>query len=254
MLNHSSGDLVKHFLSVLFNICLETMKPKNVLTPNIWIVVHMYICKYDCDFFVYFLHLYFLGFHALSITAALLIVCVWLGMPLGYLFELILPLAVCAIGLSYLLSMYLYIRSFWAPQHALSLGGNTGEIISSIYLQISVVSYIIYKVCFTFRYSRCCCCLSFWNICQLSFFIICRKSSVWLLHGSRAQPSHWRLWLEVFLWTETWFNRLGKSLIRCLQPYVCMCIRFFMFLKIVILTKARFDQKCSTQLHGEILL
>uniref|UniRef100_A0A673I5I1 Delta(14)-sterol reductase TM7SF2 n=1 Tax=Sinocyclocheilus rhinocerous TaxID=307959 RepID=A0A673I5I1_9TELE len=67
------------------------------------------------------------GFHALSITAVLLIVCLWLGMPLGYLFELILPLAVCAIGVSYLLSMYLYIRSFWAPQHALSLGGNTGN-------------------------------------------------------------------------------------------------------------------------------
>uniref|UniRef100_A0A672K0B8 Delta(14)-sterol reductase TM7SF2 n=1 Tax=Sinocyclocheilus grahami TaxID=75366 RepID=A0A672K0B8_SINGR len=67
------------------------------------------------------------GFHALSITAVLLLVCLWLGMPLGYLFELILPLAVCAIGVSYLLSMYLYIRSFWAPQHALSLGGNTGN-------------------------------------------------------------------------------------------------------------------------------
>ncbi|KTG38994.1 hypothetical protein cypCar_00003972 [Cyprinus carpio] len=67
------------------------------------------------------------GFHALSITAVLLLVCLWLGMPLGYLFELILPLAVCAIGVSYLLSMYLYICSFWAPQHALSLGGNTGN-------------------------------------------------------------------------------------------------------------------------------
>lgn len=87
----------------------------------------MYMCGYECDLYLIF----FLGFHALSITAALLMVCVLLGMPLGYLFELILPLAVCAIGLSYLLSMYLYIRSFWAPQHALSLGGNTGEIISS---------------------------------------------------------------------------------------------------------------------------
>ncbi|KAI2659789.1 hypothetical protein H4Q32_022318 [Labeo rohita] len=45
-------------------------------------------------------------------------------LPIG---KLILPLAVCAIGVSYLLSMYLYIRSFWAPQHALSLGGNTGN-------------------------------------------------------------------------------------------------------------------------------
>lgn len=156
---------------------------------------------------------------------------------------------------------WVVLPAVYVPVYPLLLGTSTCFITwrkhrwdNQFYLQISVVSYIIYKVCFTFWYSRCCCCLSFWNICQLSFFIICRKSSVWLLHGSRAQPSHWRLWLEVFLWTETWINRLGKSHTRCLQPYVCMCIRFLMFLKIVILTKARFDQKCSTQLHGEILL
>lgn len=74
----------------------------------------------------------FLGFHSLCITVALLLLCLGLGMPLGYLFELVLPLAVCAIALSYLLSMYLYIRSFWAPKYALSLGGNTGEILSAL--------------------------------------------------------------------------------------------------------------------------
>uniref|UniRef100_A0AAZ3R535 Delta(14)-sterol reductase TM7SF2 n=1 Tax=Oncorhynchus tshawytscha TaxID=74940 RepID=A0AAZ3R535_ONCTS len=40
---------------------------------------------------------------------------------------LLLPLAVCAIGVSFLLSLYLYICSFWAPHHALAQGGNTGN-------------------------------------------------------------------------------------------------------------------------------
>ncbi|XP_029557028.1 delta(14)-sterol reductase isoform X2 [Salmo trutta] len=67
------------------------------------------------------------GFHALCVTAVLLTLSLWLGMPLGYLFELLLPLAVCAIGVSFLLSLYLYICSFWAPHHALAQGGNTGN-------------------------------------------------------------------------------------------------------------------------------
>lgn len=50
-----------------------------------------------------------------------------LGAPLGSLFELLLPLAACAIAGAYLFSLYLYIRSFWVPSHALALGGNTGE-------------------------------------------------------------------------------------------------------------------------------
>lgn len=50
-----------------------------------------------------------------------------LGAQLGSVFDLLLPLAVCAIVLSFLLSIYLYICSFWAPSHALALGGNTGE-------------------------------------------------------------------------------------------------------------------------------
>ncbi|KAL7848530.1 hypothetical protein AOLI_G00232480 [Acnodon oligacanthus] len=67
------------------------------------------------------------GFHALCMTVVLLAVCVCLGMPLGYLFDLVLPLAVCAIGVSYLLALYLYVRSFWAHAHQLALGGNTGN-------------------------------------------------------------------------------------------------------------------------------
>lgn len=67
------------------------------------------------------------GFHALCISGVMLMLLLGLGAPLGYLFELLLPLAVCAIAVSFLLSVYLYIRSFWAPPHALALGGNTGE-------------------------------------------------------------------------------------------------------------------------------
>ncbi|KAJ8384599.1 hypothetical protein AAFF_G00200360 [Aldrovandia affinis] len=67
------------------------------------------------------------GFHAFCVNAGLLGLTLWLGMPLGYLFELLLPLATCTVGISFVLSLYLYLRSFWAPNHALSLGGNTGN-------------------------------------------------------------------------------------------------------------------------------
>lgn len=67
------------------------------------------------------------GFHSLCISSALLLLCAGLGAPLGYLFELMLPLAMCAIAVSFLFSVYLYARSFCAPPHALALGGNTGE-------------------------------------------------------------------------------------------------------------------------------
>ncbi|KAF3706636.1 Delta(14)-sterol reductase [Channa argus] len=68
-----------------------------------------------------------LGFHALCISSLVLMLLLGLGAPLGYLFELLLPMAVCAIAVSFLLSVYLYIRSFWVPSYALALGGNTGN-------------------------------------------------------------------------------------------------------------------------------
>ncbi|XP_061105061.1 delta(14)-sterol reductase TM7SF2 [Conger conger] len=67
------------------------------------------------------------GFHSFCITAIVLALTLWLRMPLGYIFELLFPLAVYSMGLSFLLSLYLYLRSFWAPKQALSLGGNTGN-------------------------------------------------------------------------------------------------------------------------------
>ncbi|XP_003971109.1 delta(14)-sterol reductase [Takifugu rubripes] len=67
------------------------------------------------------------GFHSLCISCALLLLLMGLGAQLGSVFDLLLPLAMCSIALSFLLSIYLYIRSFWAPSHALALGGNTGN-------------------------------------------------------------------------------------------------------------------------------
>lgn len=67
------------------------------------------------------------GFHSLCISCVLLLLLMGLGAQLGSVFDLLLPLAMCAIALSFLLSIYLYIRSFWAASHGLALGGNTGE-------------------------------------------------------------------------------------------------------------------------------
>uniref|UniRef100_A0A3P8WBU3 Delta(14)-sterol reductase TM7SF2 n=1 Tax=Cynoglossus semilaevis TaxID=244447 RepID=A0A3P8WBU3_CYNSE len=76
----------------------------------------------------------FSGFHGLCVTSVLLMLSLVLGAPFGYLFELLLPLAVCATVLSFLLATYLYIRSFSAPPHALAPGGNTGNPLYDFYI------------------------------------------------------------------------------------------------------------------------
>ncbi|XP_077596605.1 delta(14)-sterol reductase TM7SF2 [Stigmatopora nigra] len=67
------------------------------------------------------------GFISLCLSAALLMLLLMLKAPLGHLYQLMLPLAVSAMGISFLLSVFLYVSSFWAPPHALALGGNTGN-------------------------------------------------------------------------------------------------------------------------------
>uniref|UniRef100_A0A3Q2ECN1 Delta(14)-sterol reductase TM7SF2 n=1 Tax=Cyprinodon variegatus TaxID=28743 RepID=A0A3Q2ECN1_CYPVA len=67
------------------------------------------------------------GFHSLCVSAVLLMVLLGLRAPLGFLFELLVPLAVSAIAVSFLFSIYLYVRSFLVPSHALALGGDTGN-------------------------------------------------------------------------------------------------------------------------------
>lgn len=76
---------------------------------------------------IYYVYFSLAGFHSLCISGALLMLLLMFKAPLGHLFEMMLPLAVCAIGVSFMLSVYLYLSSFWAPSHALALGGNTGE-------------------------------------------------------------------------------------------------------------------------------
>ncbi|XP_026767871.3 delta(14)-sterol reductase TM7SF2 isoform X1 [Pangasianodon hypophthalmus] len=74
------------------------------------------------------------GFHALCVMTVLVCVCVCVGVPLALLYELMVPLAVCAVGVAFLLSLYLYARSFWAPAHALALGGNTGHAVYDFFM------------------------------------------------------------------------------------------------------------------------
>ncbi|XP_061608697.1 delta(14)-sterol reductase TM7SF2 isoform X3 [Phyllopteryx taeniolatus] len=74
------------------------------------------------------------GFRSLCVSGALLVLLVLLGAPLGLLFKLMLPLATCAIGVSFVLSVCLYVRSFWAPPHALASGGNTGSPVYDLFI------------------------------------------------------------------------------------------------------------------------
>ncbi|MBN3319666.1 ERG24 reductase, partial [Atractosteus spatula] len=74
------------------------------------------------------------GFHALCISAALLGLAVWAGLPLGSLYELLLPLAACAAGLSFLLSLLLYLKALAAPSQALAPGGNTGNALYDFFM------------------------------------------------------------------------------------------------------------------------
>lgn len=67
------------------------------------------------------------GFYALCISVGLVLLLLRLGAPLGRLFELLLPLAVSAVVLSFLFSIFLYARSFSVSSSALAPGGNTGE-------------------------------------------------------------------------------------------------------------------------------
>ncbi|XP_039625270.1 delta(14)-sterol reductase TM7SF2 [Polypterus senegalus] len=67
------------------------------------------------------------AFHALLITSGLVFCCVLAGLPLGYIYDYIIPLAVSAGLLALCLSFFLYVKSLCAPQSALAPGGNTGN-------------------------------------------------------------------------------------------------------------------------------
>lgn len=67
------------------------------------------------------------GFSALLITGGLLAVALPCGLPLGYVYDHMLPLAVSAGVISLSLSLLLYLKSLCAPASAIAPGGNTGN-------------------------------------------------------------------------------------------------------------------------------
>ncbi|KAI5614375.1 delta(14)-sterol reductase, partial [Silurus asotus] len=74
------------------------------------------------------------GFHALCVTGVLVCVCVCVDVPLALLYELMVPLAVCAMAVAFLLSLGLYTHSLCAPAHKLALGGNTGHAVYDFFI------------------------------------------------------------------------------------------------------------------------
>lgn len=67
------------------------------------------------------------GFQSMCISLLLVLLLLVLGAPLGGVFELMAPLAVSSIVLSFLLSLLLYARSFTVSSDELAPGGNTGN-------------------------------------------------------------------------------------------------------------------------------
>ncbi|KAG7460895.1 hypothetical protein MATL_G00203770 [Megalops atlanticus] len=74
------------------------------------------------------------GFYAFLFTAAALGVAVYKGVDLSYIHAHFLQFAVSSLILSTLLSVYLYIRSRWAPSDELAPGGNSGNVIYDFFI------------------------------------------------------------------------------------------------------------------------
>ncbi|XP_036405784.1 delta(14)-sterol reductase LBR isoform X2 [Megalops cyprinoides] len=74
------------------------------------------------------------GFYAFLFTAAALGVAMYKGVDLSYIHTHFLQFAVSSLILSTLLSVYLYIRSRWAPSDELAPGGNSGNVIYDFFI------------------------------------------------------------------------------------------------------------------------
>ncbi|XP_064847192.1 delta(14)-sterol reductase LBR-like [Oncorhynchus masou masou] len=72
--------------------------------------------------------------HAFVLTVAALGAAVHQGVDLGYIHSHFLQLAVSSLLFSVLLSVYLYVRSRWAPQDQLAPGGNSGSVIYDFFM------------------------------------------------------------------------------------------------------------------------
>lgn len=67
------------------------------------------------------------GFQALVLTALLMGLGVSVGLPLGALPGMLLPLAFATTLTSFIFSLLLYAKALVAPASALAPGGNSGE-------------------------------------------------------------------------------------------------------------------------------
>lgn len=67
------------------------------------------------------------GFQALVLTALLVGIGVSVGLPLGALPGMLLPLAFATTLTSFIFSLLLYAKALVAPASALAPGGNSGE-------------------------------------------------------------------------------------------------------------------------------
>ncbi|XP_041716422.1 delta(14)-sterol reductase LBR [Coregonus clupeaformis] len=72
--------------------------------------------------------------HAFVLTVAVLGAAVHQGVDLSYIHSHFLQLAVSSLLFSVLLSVYLYVRSRWAPQDQLAPGGNSGSVIYDFFM------------------------------------------------------------------------------------------------------------------------
>jgi hypothetical protein len=67
------------------------------------------------------------GFQALVLSALLVGLGVSVGLPLGVIPEMLLPLAFAATLTTFIFSLLLYMKALIAPASALAPGGNSGE-------------------------------------------------------------------------------------------------------------------------------
>ncbi|XP_014302201.1 delta(14)-sterol reductase isoform X2 [Myotis lucifugus] len=74
------------------------------------------------------------GFQALVLTALLVGLGVWAGLPLGMLTEMLLPLAWVATLTAFIFSLLLYLKALMAPASALAPGGNSGNPVYDFFL------------------------------------------------------------------------------------------------------------------------
>ncbi|XP_077901758.1 delta(14)-sterol reductase TM7SF2 isoform X4 [Ictidomys tridecemlineatus] len=75
-----------------------------------------------------------LGFQALVLTALLVGLGMSIGLPLGALPEMLLPLAFAATITTFIFSFLLYMKAQVAPASALAPGGNSGNLIYDFFL------------------------------------------------------------------------------------------------------------------------